>query len=238
MYVTAVVLAAGKGLRLKSRISKPLIKIHSQPLIIYSLKTLSKHPDIKDIIAVANRQNLEDICRQIKRYRIDKIKDVVLGGRWRQISVANALRAMDKETDLVLIHDGVRPFIHKEMVSSAIKAAKIYGAAIVGFPVKATIKEVHNLHQSRAKSSFIVRKTLNRTNLWEIQTPQVFRKELILKAYDKFGKIHVTDEAMLVEKLGVKVRVVKGACENIKITTPEDLVLAEAIAKKLVTNGY
>ncbi len=222
MYVTAILLAAGKGLRLKSKISKPLIKINSRPLIIYSLDILSKHPDIKDIIIVANRRNIEDVRSSIRQYRINKIKDVVLGGRLRQISVFNGLRATDAQTELVLIHDGVRPFIDREMVSSVIESGKRHGAAIVGVPVKATIKEVH--------SSLIVKKTLNREKLWEIQTPQVFNRGLILKAYKKLGNIDVTDDAMLVEKLGVKVSVVLGTYKNIKITTPEDLVIAKALA--------
>lgn len=223
MYVTAIVVAAGKGLRLKSKTSKPLIKIGSQPIIIYSLNTLSKHPSIKNIIVVANRRNLLDIRSKIKEYRIGKIKDVVLGGEARKDSVAKGLEAMDNRTDLVLIHDGVRPFIDKGMVSSAIKAAKRYKAAIVGVPVKATIKEIN--------SSLIVKKTLNRNNVWEIQTPQVFKKDLILKAYRRFGNAHVTDDCQLVEKLGVKVSVVLGNYNNIKITTPEDLVIARALAR-------
>ncbi len=232
MYVTAVVLAAGKGLRLKSKISKPLIKIDSKPLIIYSLNTLSKHPYIKDIIVVANRRNLQDIRNKIKQYRIDKIKDVVLGGQVRLASVVNGLRAIDNHTDLVLIHDGVRPFIDRDMVSSVIKTAKSSGAAIAGVPVKATIKSV-KVSKCQSVKENIVEKTLDRSKLWEIQTPQVFRKDLILKAYDKFGDIDVTDDAMLVEKLGAKVSVVLGTYNNIKITTPEDLIIAQAIAKAL-----
>ena len=232
MYVTAIVLAAGKGLRLKSKISKPLIKIDSKPLIIYSLNTLSKHPYIKDIIVVANRRNLQDIRNKIKQYRIDKIKDVVLGGQVRLASVVNGLRAIDNHTDLVLIHDGARPFIDRDIVSSVIKTAKSSGAAIAGVPVKATIKSV-KVSKCQSVKENIVEKTLDRSKLWEIQTPQVFRKDLILKAYNKFGDIDVTDDAMLVEKLGAKVSVVLGTYNNIKITTPEDLIVAQAIAKAL-----
>jgi len=233
MSVTAVVLAAGKGLRLKSKISKPLIKIDSKPLVIYCLSILSNHPYIKDIVVVANRQNLEDIRNKIKRYHIDKIKDVVLGGRLRQISVFNGLRATDNQTDLVLIHDAARPFIDRDMVSSVIKTAKSSGAAIAGVPVKATIKSV-KVSKCQSVKENIVEKTLDRSKLWEIQTPQVFKKGLILKALKKFGdNIEVTDDAMLVEKLGAKVSVVLGSYNNIKITTPEDLIIAQAIANSL-----
>ena len=232
MYVTAIVLAAGKGLRLKSKISKPLIKIDSKPLIIYSLNTLSRHPYIKDIVVVGNRRNLEGIRNRIKQCRINKIKDVVLGGRLRQDSVFNGLRAIANQTGMILIHDAGRPFIDREMVSSVIKAAKKYGCAIVGVPVKATIKEVAS-DRLPVNSKFTVRKTLDRKNLWEIQTPQVFKKELILRAYKKFANADVTDDAMLVEKLGARVSVVLGTYKNIKITTPEDLIIAQAIANNL-----
>jgi 2-C-methyl-D-erythritol 4-phosphate cytidylyltransferase len=225
MHVTAVVVAAGKGLRLKSRVSKPLIKIASKPLIIYSLAVLSKHSYIKDIIVVANRRNLKQIRKVIKQYRVKKIKDVVLGGKLRQDSVFNGLKAMDSCTQDVLIHDSGRPFIDTKTVSLAIKAAQRYGAAIVGVPVKSTIK--------RITREATVDETIDRKNLWEIQTPQVFKKSLILKAYKKFGNTNVTDDAMLVEKLGSQVGVVLGTNKNIKITTPDDLMMARAIARGL-----
>ncbi|MFH0913108.1 MAG: 2-C-methyl-D-erythritol 4-phosphate cytidylyltransferase [Candidatus Omnitrophota bacterium] len=234
MHVTAIVLAAGKGLRLRTRIPKPLVEISSQPLIIYCLNILSKHPLIKDIIVVANPGNLKDICNKIRQYRVRKIKDIVLGGKLRCASVMNGLKAIDGRTDLVLIHDGARPFIAKEMVSTVIKTAKRFGAAIVGVPVKATVKQVKSpcrpgrKERSKVKS---VERTLNRDNLWEIQTPQVFKKDLILRAYKKFLSTPVTDDASLVEKSGKSVKVVMGSYFNLKVTTPEDLVLAKAIAK-------
>jgi 2-C-methyl-D-erythritol 4-phosphate cytidylyltransferase len=142
----------------------------------------------------------------------------------------NALCVIDRQTNLILIHDAVRPFIDKRILSSVIREAKRYGAAIAGVPVKATIKRVKGQGLS-GKSKGRVEKTLNRENIWEIQTPQVFRKDLILKAYKKFGNLDVTDDSMLVEKLGARVGVVLGSYSNIKITIPEDLILAEAIAK-------
>lgn len=223
MYVSAVVLAAGRGLRFRTKIQKPLIEINAKPLIIYCLNTLSRYPDIKDIILVVNLENFKDIVNKIRQYRIRKIKDVILGGQRRQDSVMNGLAVISPKTDLVLIHDGVRPFIERADVSSLIQQSKRYGVAILGVPVKATIKSI--------REKFIVEKTLNRNNLWEIQTPQVFQKDLVLKAYKKFGNRQVTDDASLVEKLGVKVRIIRGSYFNIKITTSEDLIIAEAIAK-------
>lgn len=233
MFVSAVVVAAGKGLRLKSKISKPLIRIKSKPLIIHSLEFLNKYHLIKEIIVVANPENAGEIINKIKRHKIDKIKNVVLGGLKRKDSVYNGLKATDECADMVLIHDSARPFIDDKILGQVIKQAKKYGAAVVGVPVKATIKQVHS-PQSTVHSNFIVKKTLDRENIWEIQTPQVFRRELILEAYKKFGNENVTDDAMLIEKMGVRVAVVFGSYNNIKITTPEDLVIAEAIAEKKI----
>lgn len=217
-------LAAGRGLRLQSKIPKPLARINSKPVIIYSLETLSRHPWIKDIILVVNSKNSKSIIKEIKKYRIKKIEKIIQGGRRRQDSVFNGLKALDNDTHLVLIHDAARPFIDKHTLTALIKTAKKSGAAIAGVPVKATIK--------RVSDKFIVKKTIERKGLWEIQTPQVFKKNLILRAYKKFCKQDATDDALLVERLGEKVSVVLGSYNNIKITTPEDLKLAKVIAKR------
>ncbi len=232
MYVSAIVLAAGKGKRFKSDISKPLVKIGAKPIIFYSLRVLSRNPEIKDIILVANRGNRKGINAVLRKYRINKIKAVVLGGKRRQDSVLNGLKAIGRKgPGLVLIHDSARPFIDRGIISSVIRQAKRSRAAIAGVPVKATIKEVTRSPGYKVTDSFIVKKTLDRGDLWEIQTPQVFKKDWILSAYQKFGGTEVTDDASLVEKSGHKVSLVKGSYFNIKITTPEDLVLAEAILK-------
>lgn len=220
-------LAAGTGARLKSKIPKPLARIIRKPLIIYSLVTLSKHPLIKGIILVVNAKNTQSIIKEIRKYRIRKIEKIVQGGRRRQDSVFNGIKALDKSTDLVLIHDAARPFIDKDTVTAVIKMAQNTGAAIVGVPVKATIKRLVVSGERLA-----VKETIDRKNLWEIQTPQVFKKRLILNAYKKFGNADVTDDAMLLEKLGQRVSVVLGSYNNIKVTTPEDLELAKAILKR------
>jgi 2-C-methyl-D-erythritol 4-phosphate cytidylyltransferase len=224
MRVCAIALAAGFGLRFKSKIPKILAEINSKPILIHSLLTLSRHPFIQEIIVVVNSKNSKSIIGKIRQYRIGRVSRIVEGGKRRQDSVLNGLKALSSRANLVLIHDAVRPFIDKNTISAVIEEAKNCGAAIVGVPVKATIKEV--------AGKIIVKKTLDRNNLWEIQTPQVFKKEIILKAYEKFGDIDVTDDSALVEKLGKKVSVVLGSYNNIKITTPEDLVIAEAIVKR------
>jgi len=236
MRLTAIVLAAGKGVRFESATPKPLVNIGGKPLIIYSLQVLSSHRDIRDIILVCNKYNKEEIAGAIKRYRLRKIKKLIFGGRRRQDSVLRGLEAIDSPADFVLIHDGVRPFIDRKTVSNVINAAYRSGAAIAGVPVKATIKKVKKSPCHHVTMSPVVEKTLKREELWEIQTPQVFRRDLILDAYRRCGNIDVTDDAMLVEKLGRKVRVIQGSYHNIKITTPEDLVIAQAILKDKKSN--
>lgn len=232
MAVTAIVVAAGSGLRFRSKIPKLFFKVNSRTVISYCLKILERHPSIKDIVVVVNPKNYKDSAAKIRKYRIAKITSIVAGGKRRQDSVRCGLDAVDKHTDLVLIHDAARPFIDKGIISSVIKEAKRTGAAIVGVPVKATIKQ-GTRHKVQGTSKFFVEKTIDRSKLWEVQTPQAFRKNLILEAYNRFGKIGVTDDAALVEKLKVKVSIVLGSYDNIKITTPEDLILAQVIARKM-----
>jgi 2-C-methyl-D-erythritol 4-phosphate cytidylyltransferase len=231
MRVSAIVLAGGKGERLKSRFSKPLIRLKSKPIIAYSLIAFSKNPKVKEIIVVVNALNKKSIFALIKKQRINKVRHIVLGGKERQDSVYNGLKAVSDSADLVLIHDGGRPFIDVSVISKVIAEAAHSGAAIVGVPVKSTIKSV----KVSKGQSVRVSKTLDRSRLWEIQTPQVFKKDLILRAFRKFGKASVTDDATLVEKLGVRPRLVLGSYNNIKVTTPEDLIIARTIAKKWKT---
>ncbi|MBI4982672.1 MAG: 2-C-methyl-D-erythritol 4-phosphate cytidylyltransferase [Candidatus Omnitrophica bacterium] len=226
MNVSAIVLAAGAGKRFKSKESKALVRVLGKPLFIYSLEILSKLFFVKEIVVVVNDDNACDVAREIKRYRINKVKCLVKGGRRRQDSVFCGLTAVSDKADFVLIHDSARPFINSKIVSAVVKEACKIGAAILGVPVKATLKEIVTCEK-------IVKKTLDRSRFWEIQTPQVFKKDVILQAYDKFSREDVTDDASLVEKLGKKVAVVQGAYSNIKITTPEDLCIAEALLKKI-----
>ena len=231
MHVTAIVLAAGKGLRFGPKVSKPLFRIGSKPILIYSLLRLSRHLEVKDIIVVANSLNKEDIIRKIKAWRINKIKAVVLGGELRQDSVARGLEALASNTDFVLIHDAARPFIDNRVISSLISAAGKYGAAVSGIPLRFTVKQAKKLKKPRSIVAAFVEKTPDRKNLWEIQTPQVFRTGVIKQAYKKFGSLRVTDDASLVEKLKKRVGIVFGSYFNIKVTTPEDLLIASGILK-------
>ncbi|MFA5276811.1 MAG: 2-C-methyl-D-erythritol 4-phosphate cytidylyltransferase [Candidatus Omnitrophota bacterium] len=228
MFITAILLAGGKGKRLLSPISKALVKIGTQPLIVYSLQALSRYPAIKEIIVVVNSGNEKSISGIIKAYEIKKVKGIVRGGLRRQDSLGCGLKALDSRTELVLIHDAARPFLDKKIISSAIKGALSSGASAAAVPVKATIKIANGK---------LVKKTLERGKLWEVQTPQVFRRNIIVRAYKRFGKMDVTDDASLVEEMGKRVRLTAGSYSNIKVTTPEDMVLAKAIGKEKWNTG-
>jgi 2-C-methyl-D-erythritol 4-phosphate cytidylyltransferase len=222
--LSAIIVAAGLGKRLKTAVSKPLVRIGKWPVIIYSLKVLEKHPAIDEIIVVANAKNRQAITRLIKDQSFKKVKQVVLGGARRQDSVYNGLKAVSPKSSWVLIHDSARPFVEAQMITKVARAAKKTGAAIAAVKPKATIK-------SCRPGGNLVKETLDRDNLWEIQTPQVFKKDLILKAYKEYAKDKVTDDASLAERLGADVLIVQGSYRNIKITTVEDLVLAGLIAR-------
>lgn len=221
--LSAVILAAGSGRRLNAPVEKPLVGIGGKPVIFYSLALFDKHLDIDEIIVVVNAQNKQAIAKVIKKYSFKKIKALCLGGRRRQDSVYAGIKAASLSCDWILIHDCARPFVSSKLITKVVSAAEKTKAAILGVPVKATIKSI--------KNGGIVDRTLDRNNLWEIQTPQVFKKELILKAYNRYIKEDFTDDASLVEKLGAKVKIVQGSCENIKITTKEDLLFAKVIVK-------
>jgi len=225
MQASAILLAAGKGLRLRSRISKPLVKVAGRPLILYSLSALSREGGLKDIIVVASKNNRAGITALIKKHKIKKVSRVVLGGRRRQDSVRSGLKALTQGAGLVLIHDSARPFIDSKSISSAIRSGEKNGAAVIAVRVSSTIKSV--------RAGLWVEKTLDRKQLWEIQTPQVFNTRLLLSAYKKYGDSEVTDDASLIEKMGKRVAVVEGSKLNIKVTSPEDLKIAGGIAKAL-----
>jgi 2-C-methyl-D-erythritol 4-phosphate cytidylyltransferase len=234
MHVTAIVLAAGKGERLNHKTSKPLVLLNARPVIAYSLGTLDTLACIKDIVVVASSSNRARILKAVERFNFRKVRQVVVGGARRQDSLGSGLAVLDKRTDLVLVHDAARPFADKKSIAAAVREAARCGAAVVGVPVKCTLKKVvrdkyrcasgRQVTKSPGRQCLCVEETLDRETLWEIQTPQVFRKELIARAFEKFGGEDVTDDAMLVEKTGARVCVVRGTYTNIKITTPEDLV--------------
>jgi len=228
MKVAAIVPAAGKGRRLKSKIDKPYIRLYGKPIIAHTLSRLSANKHISEIIIAVKKEKLAHFRRDIiNRFKIKKAR-AVAGGRERIDSVYSALKEVSKEIDYILIHDGIRPFITHSLIDASLKAAISNGASVIAVPVKPTLKYV-------GRNRYI-QYTPDRRDYWEAQTPQVFRRDLIEKAYRKIGRkrVNMTDDSMLVEYIGVKPKIVLGSYGNIKITTKEDLELAKILYQEVL----
>ena len=225
MRIVAVVAAAGKGKRFGCQLNKPFFLLERKPLLTYSLFTLENSSIINDIILVVEENKISEAKRLVRKYHISKVKEVVAGGKNRQDSVALGLKGIGSVCNLILIHDGARPFLAEKLIRKVILTAQRYGAAALGLPICDTIKEVTN--------SFLIKSTRNRKSFWTVQTPQAFKAQIIQKAYFQARKDHFlgTDSASLVERIGVPVKVIKGEPYNIKITMKNDLLLAKAILK-------
>lgn len=228
MKCTAIVLAAGQGKRMNSSVQKQFLMLKGKPLLYYSLACFQKSKDIEDIILVTGKECI-DFCKQeiIELYGFTKVSKVVAGGKERYDSVYAGLCACE-DTDYVFIHDGARPFVTEEIISRAKDAVLEFQACIVGMPSKDTVKI--------ADADQMVKETPNRSTVWNIQTPQAFTNTLIKEAHEIARTQNmeaITDDAMVVETYkNAPVRLVEGAYENIKITTPEDILIAEKFLEK------
>lgn len=222
MNYYVVIPAAGQGKRMNAGQNKQFIKLNDIPVIIHTLRVFDGDSNCRGIILVVNESELALFNDLISHYRIKNVRNVVVGGSERQHSVYNGLKALTLEDGIVLIHDGARPFVKQTIIHELVKTAVEYNSAIVAVPVKDTVKLVQD---------HVVEKTMERSSLWSVQTPQAFRLSLILKAHEEAAKNNYlgTDDASLVERLGEKVQIVVGDYENIKLTTPEDLIYGEAI---------
>lgn len=249
----AVVLAAGTGSRMKSGVAKQFMLLSDRPLIYYALRTMEESKLIDECILVTGAGDEEKIRREVvEEYGFQKVKAIIPGGSERCFSVANAMRWLAKESGArvrqglprvsgyVFIHDGARPFVTEEILERCLEAAKACGACVAAMPSKDTVK--------LADAEGFAGETPERGRVWTVQTPQTFERELIIKAYALFeeavkaqnekaanaeqvGRVpFVTDDASVVERFtDVKVKLVEGAYENLKITTPEDMLIAEAL---------
>lgn len=226
MHVTAIIPAAGAGVRFGGAVKKQFIALNGLPILSHTLRALAASKALSAIIVVVPPGEELRGRKALELARIDLETEVVPGGQARQDSVYIGLQRAKAETDLVLIHDGVRPFVSREVVLATIEAAKEWGAAIAAVPVIDTIKRVDT-------DGFVV-ETLQREQLWSVQTPQVFRYALLMRAHRAIreGGIVATDDAALVERIGGMVKVVRGSYENLKITSEEDLPLADLILKR------
>ena len=227
-YCVAIVLAAGRGKRMGRSVPKQFLEIDGKPILYYSLKQM-EDSFVDEIILVTGESDVNYCQKEIvERFGFRKVSRVVAGGAERYHSVYNGLKAVG-HCDFVFIHDGARPFLDCDILQRNLDMVEQYGACVTGMPVKDTIKI--------SNAEGFVAETPSRDVLWQIQTPQTFRYNIVREAYDRLlvalesGEVQgtVTDDAMVVERFGdVSVKLVEGDYRNIKITTPEDLFLAEA----------
>jgi 2-C-methyl-D-erythritol 4-phosphate cytidylyltransferase len=223
-FVVALVPAAGRGLRMGGAVPKQFLSLGGEPLIIQSLRILQAAPVVGQIILAVPPADVEYCQHEIvSRHRFTKVTKVVAGGAERQDSVRYALAEVHSDTEIVLIHDAVRPFVTQRMIDQVVAAARKEGGAIIALPMRDTVKQV--------RTDGMIERTVDRTPLWLAQTPQAFRRDWIETAHRKAHAegVRATDDAFLVEWLGYSVAVVEGSGENIKVTRPEDLVIGEAI---------
>jgi 2-C-methyl-D-erythritol 4-phosphate cytidylyltransferase len=230
--VFVIVPAAGSGTRIGGEIKKQFLPLKGKPIIVHTLQQFEHCPDVDEVALAVPESALVEMESIVSRYHLHKVNKMVMGGSKRQDSVANVLNRLAlKDTDIILVHDGVRPFIEPKRISHLIKVCKEEGSAVLAVQPKDTIR--------RSTSGRYFDQTIDRNALWLIQTPQAFRAKLLLRAFEKAkkDKFYSTDEAALVEQLGVKVRIVEGSYDNIKITTPEDLELGSLILERWRTKG-
>ncbi|MGI6684295.1 MAG: 2-C-methyl-D-erythritol 4-phosphate cytidylyltransferase [Bacillota bacterium] len=225
-YITAVIPAAGQGSRMKAGFNKQYIMLQGKPILVHTLEVFENCKLIKDVVVVASPGE-EDYCRELlQEYGLTKITQVVTGGQERLQSVALGLAQVSKNCDIVAVHDGARPLLLLSQLNEVLSVVPANDGAVLAVPVKDTIKEIDDHH--------LVKSTLERTKLWAVQTPQVFKKDVITYVYTKAREegITGTDDASLAEHYGFQIKVIPGSYENLKITTPEDLDLAELILKR------
>ncbi len=223
MKYSLILLAAGQGKRMNAGINKIFIELHHKTILAHTLLTFEQDKSCEKVVIVGHPDELETIQKMVKAERSQKVFAVISGGEERQDSVKRGLAHIDEE-EIVFIHDAARPFIKQKQIHGLLDGVRKTGAAILAVPVKDTIKMVHN---------HLVNKTMDRSELMAVQTPQAFHAKLIKKAHleaERSGKLG-TDDASLVEWIGEEVEVVEGDYLNIKITTKEDLLFAEAILK-------
>ena len=223
---SAVIVAAGKGKRMGTDVSKQFLPLCGKEILTHTVEKFEIAQQIRDIILVTGEDSLQDVMDMVQEYGWNKVICVTAGGKERQDSVWNGLSQVPIDTEIILIHDGVRPFVTEDVINLSIETAMKKGGCVAGVPAKDTIKvcDVENIAVA----------TPDRSTLWQIQTPQTFRKELIMQAYQRAKEegFNGTDDASLAEYSGYPVKVIMGSYRNIKITTKEDLIIGEAFLKE------
>lgn len=229
MSIHAIVVAAGKGKRVQAEQNKCFLPLLGQEMVAYSLQALERTAVVESIVLVVGEDETDLATKVIQKFGLTKVKQIVVGGMERQDSVGNGLQALAKiagQDDLIVVQDGARPLLVPEWVEKVIEGARETGAAVLAVPVKATIKRVGN--------DMVVQETPNRAQLWEAQTPQVMRLQKALSAFQQAQQQQFvgTDDVQVLEHAGERVKVVMGSYDNIKVTTPEDVKVAERMLEK------
>jgi len=233
MKTVAIIPAGGYGKRMGSDVSKQYLLLHGIPVIVHTLRVFQELPLIDDIFLIVPADDIELVKRGVvEEYGLTRVSHVLAGGMERQDSVRNGIELVGTEYDIVVIHDGVRPFVTADLICAVVSEAAAESAATLGIPVKDTVKVID--------SQRWIKGTLDRDEVWLAQTPQAFRRDIIRTAYEVAYQDHYygTDDASLVERIGIGVKMILGSHDNIKITTRDDIVLADALMKKLIECGH
>lgn len=220
--VVAIVPAAGSGKRLQARQEKAFVNLGGKPLVVYALKALNSSAYIDAIIVAVKTSSIKRLKGIIGRYGISKASIVISGGKTRAESVKNCFNIIGPACEIVLIHDAARPFLSQDCIKNSVSLARKFGACVTSIRQTDTVKS--------ADKNMFVKKTLDRDSLWRAQTPQAFKYSMLKKAYSKADALsHMTDDASILENCGKKVKILEGSPRNIKVTTREDLKIAEAL---------
>lgn len=232
--ICAVVLAAGSGSRMHTAEKKQFMDLCGLPVVVHSLLAFEKNENIDSVVVVTAKEDVHRMLLLSLRYNLRKVKNIAEGGDMRFKSVYSGLKTVEADTDYVLIHDGARPLLSQELIDRCCEYVKIYKACVAAVPVTDTIKI--------ADDRMFIKETVDRSRLWAVQTPQAFSYSIFMKAYNKLYETireynsdpsRITDDAMIVENMGDRpVHFVPGEYSNIKITTQEDMTVAEAFINK------
>jgi 2-C-methyl-D-erythritol 4-phosphate cytidylyltransferase len=219
--VGVIIAAGGSGRRMGGTLPKQFLRLGQETILERTIAVFERVPDVCEIVIVTPRQYLDRVVRLVRKANVSRQCTIVAGGRERQHSVWNGLRAFYTSPSIVLVHDAVRPFVRPATIRAVISAVRTHGAAVVGVPVGDTVK--------LAGTKGFYARTLPRERVWAVQTPQGFRLELLVRAHERARQDRFlgTDEGSLVERLGHRVRIVTGETDNVKITTRRDLKLAK-----------
>jgi len=222
---SGIIVAGGKGERMGPDVDKAFLSLGAKPVLVYSLLAFEKCPDVDEVVLVVRKERIETARCAVQMFGCKKVIKIVAGGNQRQQSVANGLAEISEEAEVVAVHDGARPCVTLDLISETIKSARQYGSGVAAVKITDTVKEVDK--------GMIISQTIDRTKLWRVQTPQAFKVALLRKAFEMVAKkkIKITDEASSVELICDNVWLVQSSSSNIKITSPDDLMLAAALMR-------